>query len=158
MRTYADTNFLVPLYLDIGSSKGAESFVAAAVGMRPLPMTPLLLMEALNAFQLHLYVSRTQGQWRVSPEATAAATADFIQDIKECEIFETEILDWDALQKRVEDLSLRHTARHGFRTYDLIHVASAQLLGCSHFWSFDQKARNLALVEGLKLNSMGEPV
>jgi hypothetical protein len=54
MRTYADTNFLVPLYLDIGVSQEAESSVAAAMGSRPFPLTPLLLMEVINAFQLHV--------------------------------------------------------------------------------------------------------
>src|SRR5688572_23997575 len=50
-----------------------------------------------------------------------------------------------------EELALRHTAKHGFRTYDLIHVASALVLRCDTFWSFDPKASKLASLEGLRL-------
>jgi predicted nucleic acid-binding protein len=32
-----------------------------------------------------------------------------------------------------------------------MHVASALLLGCDTFWSFDAKAAQLAGLEGLKL-------
>ena len=49
------------------------------------------------------------------------------------------------LERQFEELSFRHTARHGFRTYDLIHVASALLLGCDTFWTFDMKAARLAV-------------
>ncbi len=49
-------------------------------------------------------------------------------------------------------LSYRHTAKHGFRTYDILHVASALLLGCDTFWSFDVKALKLAKLEGLTTN------
>jgi hypothetical protein len=45
---------------------------------------------------------------------------------------------------------LRHTAKHGFRTYDLLHVSSALLLKCDTFWSFDPKANRLAGLEGLE--------
>ena len=44
----------------------------------------------------------------------------------------------------------QHTARHGFRTYDLLHVASALTLKCDGFWSFDPKASKLAALEGLE--------
>jgi hypothetical protein len=37
------------------------------------------------------------------------------------------------VEKKFEELSLRRTTRHGFRTYDLLHVASALLLGCDIF-------------------------
>jgi predicted nucleic acid-binding protein len=43
------------------------------------------------------------------------------------------------------------TARLGFRTYDLLHVASALVLGCDTFWSFDERTRNLARREELKV-------
>ena len=49
-------------------------------------------------------------------------------------------------------LTYRHTAKHGFRTYDILHVASVLLLGCDTFWSFDVKALKLAKLEGLKTN------
>ena len=56
-----------------------------------------------------------------------------------------------ALEERFEELAARHTGRRGFRTYDLLHVASTQLLDCDTFWSFDQKANALASLEGLKV-------
>ena len=40
---------------------------------------------------------------------------------------------------------------HGFRTYDLLHVATALLLECDTFWSFDIKATRLAKLEGLRV-------
>jgi predicted nucleic acid-binding protein len=50
------------------------------------------------------------------------------------------------------ELSNRHTAKGGFRTYDILHVASALVLGCDTFWSFDAKAKKLAKLEGLAVN------
>lgn len=47
------------------------------------------------------------------------------------------------LERQFEELSLRHTARHSFRTYDLLHVASALLLERDTFWTFDTKASRL---------------
>lgn len=55
------------------------------------------------------------------------------------------------LEAQFEELALRHTAEHGFRTYDLLHVASALLLRCDTFWSFDPKASRLARLEGLEI-------
>ena len=52
---------------------------------------------------------------------------------------------------KFEDLALRYTAKHGFRTYDILHVAAALVLKCQTFWSFDKKASKLAKLEGLKI-------
>ncbi|HEV2210624.1 MAG TPA: hypothetical protein VG167_17760 [Verrucomicrobiae bacterium] len=60
------------------------------------------------------------------------------------------IMTPDDLEGQFEELSLRHTAKHGFRTYDLLHVSSALVLGCDTFWSFDPKASRLAALEGLE--------
>ncbi|MBI5801855.1 MAG: hypothetical protein HZA92_14175 [Verrucomicrobia bacterium] len=56
-----------------------------------------------------------------------------------------------ALERQVEELLLRHTSKHGFRSFDLLHVSQALLLGCDTFLSFDQKANKLAQLEGMKL-------
>ena len=61
-------------------------------------------------------------------------------------------LDLALLEEAFHTLAHRHTARHGFRTYDILHVATALLLGCDTFWSFDAKAKKLAKLEGLKTN------
>ena len=62
----------------------------------------------------------------------------------------------NALQRVV--FESRHGSQH-FRATpesvmiaDILHVASALLLGCDTFWSFDVKALKLAKLEGLKTN------
>jgi len=54
-------------------------------------------------------------------------------------------------ERQFQELSLRHTARHGFRTYDILHFSSALLLRCDTSWSFDPKASKLAKLEGLNI-------
>jgi predicted nucleic acid-binding protein len=53
------------------------------------------------------------------------------------------------IEREFDSLVARHTAAHGFRTYDLIHVASAVTLRCRRFLSFDTKANALAKLVGL---------
>ena len=54
------------------------------------------------------------------------------------------------IEREFDTLAARHTAREGFRTYDVIHVASALTLRCARFLSFDDKANRLAKLVGLK--------
>jgi predicted nucleic acid-binding protein len=54
------------------------------------------------------------------------------------------------IEREFDSLVRRHTATHGFRTYDIIHVASALKLKCRRFLSFDAKANSLARLAGLK--------
>jgi predicted nucleic acid-binding protein len=58
------------------------------------------------------------------------------------------------LQAFFEETVARHTAKHGLRTYDILNVVSARLLGCDHFFSFDKKANKLAKIEGLKVGPL----
>ena len=55
------------------------------------------------------------------------------------------------LEAQFEELALRYTAKYGFRTYELVHVASARILNSDTFWSFDPKASRLASLEGLRV-------
>jgi hypothetical protein len=48
-----------------------------------------------------------------------------------------------------EELSLRHKAKHGTRTYDRVHVTSALLLACETFRSFAPKHPGLLRWEAL---------
>ena len=89
---------------------------------------------------------------RVSPELATAVTGHFFEQMdlgirfRRCQVSEQQV------ERIFMDLAHRHTAREGFRTYDILHVASALVLGCDTFWSFDATAKKLARLEGLAVN------
>jgi predicted nucleic acid-binding protein len=152
MNVYADSNFFTRVYLDLPETGQAFRLVGQAeqAAAPPLPITWLHRLEIVNALQLHVFGGRLHGQPKVTAEQAAIGQAKFRADMSCADFLRESILEQDQLQGRFEDLSLRHTARHGFRTYDILHVASALLLGCDTFWSFDTKASRLANLEGLK--------
>ena len=153
MRPYADTNFFTRAYLKLPDSEEADRLLAmAAQGKaRPLPVTWLHRIETANAFQLHIFFARSPGQPFVTPEQAALALANYRDDLQRATFLNPVAAPTAELEKQFEELSLRHTARYGFRTYDLLHVASALVLKCDGFWSFDPKASKLAALEGLKV-------
>jgi predicted nucleic acid-binding protein len=152
MAAYTDTNFLTAVYLPVGESLNALALLdqAGATGELPLPVTWLLRVELINAFEQSVFTARTSGQGRVTPEMAAVAHASFRDDLLAKVVLQSVEIDMKQLVAKFEALALRHTARHGFRSYDLLHVASALVLGCTTFWSFDERAKRLARLEGLQ--------
>ena len=153
MIPYADTNLLTRVYL---RQKETEEALALLESMehqkaRPLPITWLHRLEIINAFQLHVFTARSPGQLFVTPEQAAMAQASFRGDLAQQHFIYNAVVSTGELERQFEELALRHTAQHGFRTYDLLHVASALALKCDTFWSFDPKANKLAALEGLKV-------
>lgn len=153
MKPYADTNFFSRFYLRLTESDQIVGLLdeARAVGSAPLPVTWLHRIEIVNAFQLYVFAGLVRGQTRVTPEQAAAAHATFRADLAQPTYLRSVQMDLPKLEAQFEELALRHTARHGFRTYDLVHVASALVLVCDTFWSFDPKASRLAGLEGLRV-------
>ena len=153
MTPYVDTNFLTRVYVELAETPAALTLLEKArdESSAALPITWLHCVELGNALQFHVFAGRS-GQQRVTPEQAAAAWAGFREDLDGDSFIARQPFDLDALEQAVEELSLRHTARHGFRVYDLLHVASALAFGCDTFWSFDLKARKLAALEGLALH------
>lgn len=152
MSPYADTNFFTRAYLELPDSRKADQLLILARSgeSTPLPVTWLHRIETLNAFQLHVFLAREAGQAFISREQAALAYANFRGDIQSAEFLRSAAISPAELEKQFEELSLRHTAHHGFRAYDLLHVAAALTLKCDTFWSFDAKASKLAALEGLK--------
>lgn len=154
MKPYADTNFLTRLYLLLPGTDEAvlEMEQLRNRGEEALPITWHHRLETINAFRLLVFSSaQAAHQPRVTLEQAAAAHANFRGDLASRLFLRETPLDWIELERQFEELALRHTARHGFRTYDLLHVASALVLRCDTFWSFDPKAAKLAELEGLKI-------
>ena len=153
MKLYADTNFFTRFYFSLRESPVAAGLLVRAREREaaPLPVTWLHRLEVVNAFELHVFGARAQGLSRVTQRQAGAAQANFRTDLAQANFLQTAPLPEEKLRAECEELSLRHTARRGLRVYDVIHVASALLLGCDTFWSFDAKAARLAKLEGLKL-------
>ncbi|WP_042724962.1 PIN domain-containing protein [Chthoniobacter flavus] len=154
MDLYVDTNFLTRLYLPFDESGEAQEWMANAqrMGALPLPITWLLRLELTNAFEQYVFTARTSGQARVTPELAAMAHSGLRDDLLAGNALVWQEIDMERLGVQFESLVLRHTARHGFRTYDILHVAAVLELGCIEFWSFDIRAKRLARLEGLQTN------
>jgi len=155
MTVYADTNFFTNLLVELPRSADADSLAIAnrEQGSMPLPVCRLLHFELINALQRLRYEAAHGAQKiRITPELALVAEGRFTDqlaigsDWRRCEP------DSELLFSTFNDLVHRHTAQRGFRTYDMIHVASALALGCDTFWSFDKKALHLAELEGLVIN------
>ncbi len=152
MRTYADANALVRLHLNLPGKKAALAFLEAEAGSGhgPIPVSDLLRFEFKNAIERMVFESRNGGQWRVTPEAAALAQTDFALSLESGNVLRNVPLTLAQIEREFDSLVARHTATHGFRTYDLVHVASAITLRCQRFMSFDAKANALAKLVGLE--------
>jgi len=154
MTVYADANLLARFYLDYDVAGDARALLTRprARHGKPLPVTTLLRMELMNALRRLVFETRNGGQWRVTAEMIAAAWGDFEEDLEAGVLFRPVVITLEEIAAEFASLVGRHTARHGFRTYEILHVASALHMGCNTFWSFDKKALQLAKLEGLKTN------
>ena len=139
MSTYADTSFFVSLYIPDAHSPEAERRIAS----HPLVwLTPLHVAEWTHAVEQQVFrraASRTEAdnsherfrQHRESGLWVEVALPDLAFDV-------------------CAKLARRHGAKLGLRTLDTMHVASALELKAVHFWTFDERQKNLARAVGLK--------
>jgi predicted nucleic acid-binding protein len=139
LSTYADTSFLVSLYVfDDNSPKASVLFANISF---PLLLTPLLEAEIVNAFYLRIFRKESgEKQIRTSLEL-------FGKDVR-AGVFELKSFSNDIF-RQASQISSRRTAKVGTRTLDLLHVASAVFLQTEKFCTFDKKQAELARAEGL---------
>jgi predicted nucleic acid-binding protein len=134
LSAYADTSFLVSLYiLDTNSPEAA-----LRMQRMPLPVivTPFGELEFATALQLRLFR-------RELPAAkTRAAFAAFRDDIAAGILAMTPMSD--EVYAEARRLAQKWTKKVGTRTLDIIHVASALVLGAKIFHTFDERQRRLA--------------
>lgn len=151
MKPYADTNFFTRVYLPLPESERADRLFELAKKSDAclLPVTWLHRMELANALELSVWLGKQGGHPRVTAQNAAVALENFKDDLASETFLVATTVDISALQTVFTELVERHTAKHGFRTYDILHLASARLLGCDHFFSFDARANKLAQIEGL---------
>lgn len=137
--TYADTSFLVALYVNESNSARA---IAAVRTASPILLTPLSELEFANAVQLRVFCGD------LSEAEAASVLAVFERNIAGG-VFTLSSTP-DEAYSRAMTLSKKWTATLGVRSLDILHVASALLLEADTFFSFDKGQSQLARKEGLK--------
>ena len=142
MKTYADTAFLVSLYLNEATTSAANAAMQCI--SHPLPLIPLAYLELRNA--LHLAVFRRQ----ITESTRAAAWRRVELDLRSGIYFRTSLAESELYAKAAE-LAGRLTLVCGTRTLDLQHLAAAILLGAEELLSFDEGQRRAAKAEGLEV-------
>ncbi len=129
---YADTSFLVSLYLPDINSPAAWR----AMKSRPsLLLTPLHELEFINAIQLAVFrkfISKAQAK---------SVLRDF--ELDRGGVFILTPMPIEAYT-RAEQLARRHTSALGTRSLDILQVSMALALKPDVFFTFDERQRRLA--------------
>lgn len=134
MSAYADTSFLVSLYiLDANSAQAADRMQRMQL---PVIVTQFSELELINALQLRLF------RRELPPAKIRAAYATFREDVAGGIL--SFIPTSDAIYTEARRISRRWTRTLGTRTLDVIHVASALVLRADAFHTFDERQRKLA--------------
>jgi hypothetical protein len=142
MVAFADPGFVASLYLK--ESTSARARAAVKTGAVSLPLTPLVQLELRNAF------NRSVHRKRITEAERDAVWQDVQADIASGFLVPT-LVAADALHHKARELSDRHTPLLGTRSLDLLHIAAALVLESEVFFSFDDRQRKAAALEGLRV-------
>jgi len=146
LSVYPDTSFLFSLYLPRPSSAAAARAFAALDGA--LPVTTLLLYEFENAARFAAWMNG-QDKHKGFPVQTAQTALARLDGDLESGVLEIIPCDFVTVIELARKLSNTWTWRGGYRSLDLLHVATSRHLKAKRFLSFDTAQRQLAEAEGL---------
>jgi predicted nucleic acid-binding protein len=142
MLTYADTSFIVALYLIQGRSYRAIEIAERL--SEPLPLTPLLLLDFRNALNLaikrgEISTKERDDMWKnLEREISDGAFVRISPSVKE-------------VNRLACQLSDRHGPTIGPESLNLLHLASAKILGVKKFITFETRQAQAGKAEGFKI-------
>lgn len=145
---YPDTSFLCALYIAQDNSEKAITCYER-LG-EPLHLATLVLYEFRQSVRFQAYQfskDRTKGYPKKEADH---ALIQLAENIRSGSVLITSA-DWADVHGIAERLSAQHTPSGGYRSMDILHVATALHLKAKQFLSFDSKQRKLAESEGLKI-------
>lgn len=140
MIAYADTGLLISLY---GQDTNSAVAISLLTPQPVLLLTPFSEVEFSNAVELIVF----RKEWTKSQSKVVLDTFRHQQSVG---VFRMVPLGPEIWTKALA-LSARHSATLGTRTLDVLHVATAILLGPDMFLSFEQRQRKLARAAGLRV-------
>ncbi|OYW72142.1 MAG: hypothetical protein B7Z37_25790 [Verrucomicrobia bacterium 12-59-8] len=138
----ADSSLLLKLYLREPETPAALAALNNVAG--PVIFTPLHRLEIVNAIRRNLAsqrIHRRQAQSALQTLRSDLRSGFYLQPP----------LDWTRVFQRAHQLSRKHARRLLVRSLDLLHVALALELGATEFLTFDDRQKQTASAEGLKV-------
>jgi len=145
MRAYADSSFIVSLYLpEPQRTERATAYMGKH--REALPFTPQHRLEVRNAIRLLVWSKK------ISAVDRSRAYREIEEDL-DAEIFLVHTgLNYTDTYRRADKIGAAHNEKIGCRSADLFHVAAALELGFKEFLSFDEKQCEIARAVGLKID------
>ena len=141
MKVYADSSFILALYLQQENSPAAAAFMQRQG--KPLPFTPWHRLEVRNAIRLSVFHRLIEGQ------QSKTQLKQVEMDLREETLLVHTPVDWVAVLREAEKIGAVHSETLGCRSGDLFHVAAARELGFDLFLTFDERQRKMAKAVGL---------
>lgn len=143
MRPYADTSFLLSLYLLQVHSDAASTYMRGTG--RSVTLTDLSFTELTNGLNLALF------RKEIDAVARARAKSELTKDLAAGVLVQSPCV-WARVFEAARRLSDTYCETCGLRTLDVLHVACAQALGATEFLSFDRRQRELAMALNFAVN------
>lgn len=142
MVVYADSSFLVSLSVDDGNSRLAKRYLVR--NPAPISFTTFSRSEAHHAIRTMVFKKS------LGLDEMTQSLLKFERD--EVEGFLRFVaLEEQAIFEKADQLSKRHGPEIGVRYLDILHVASALLIGAQRFLTFDARQGELATMTGLQV-------
>lgn len=143
MKVYADSSFLVALYLPREQSPAAAAFMREHG--RALPFTPWHRLEVRNAIRLAVF------QGLIDSRQARIQLKQLDADLREETLIVHTPVDWTTVLRRAEQFGAAHNESTGCRSSDLFHIAAAVEMGAELFLTFDVRQKKMAEAVGLKV-------
>jgi predicted nucleic acid-binding protein len=141
---YPDTSFLIPIYIPEPHTSEAEHYLADT--NEGLVFTPFHRLEFRTALRVRVF-------------RNTLSHFDHRTAFRRCDeqllsgLLKHTPLNWSDALREAERLGEAYVAETGVRSGDLLHVASAVVLGAREFVTFDQRQGVLARRAGLKVKT-----
>jgi predicted nucleic acid-binding protein len=143
LKAYADSSFLVSLYLQQEHSRSAAAFMQSHGW--PMPFTPWHRLEVRNALRLAVF------QGLIDNHQARTQLKQLDTDLREESLIRHEPVDWLAVLRRAEQIGSAHHAVIGCRSSDLFHIAAAAVMEADQFVTYDARQKEMARAAGLKV-------
>lgn len=146
MTAYPDTSFLCAFYVKQSNSPSAAAH--AATMREPLHVAAFLAYEFRQSLRFQSWRRSTHPPEGIALADAQAALLQFENDLA-TGVAVLAPCNFQDVFRLAENLSKQHTAAHGHRSFDVLHVATALHLGAKEFLTFDVNQRKLAAAEKL---------